>query len=848
MQLGYTASLYTYHFKFIVPVMKRKSAVFRTVLAILAGLSVVAVVVVFGGYLYLTPKLPTIDHLKDVQLQVPLRVYTQDGSLIGEFGEMKRIPIRYEELPEMMVKAVLSAEDDRFFEHPGVDYQGILRAAFMLIATGEKIQGGSTITMQVARNFFLSPEKTYLRKLNEILLSLKIEQELTKEEILELYFNKIYFGNRAYGIASAAQTYYGVPLEQLTVAQMAMLAGLPKAPSSMNPIVNPERALLRRNYVLKRMVTLGYIDQETYQSALNEVDNAQKHGFATDLEAPYVAEMVRSYMVGRFGQEAYTKGYKVFTTLDSRLQRSANSALRKALLEYDRRHGYRGAEERIAIDDRSAWEYALKKYRPFGKLTPALVIEVEEQSVKARLPSDETVMVTWDGLSWARRYIDVDYRGPKPESAGDILGVGDIIWLKQGSDENVPWYLAQIPAINGALVSLDPDDGRIVSLVGGFHFASSKFNRVTQAKRQAGSSFKPFIYSAALEKGFTAASLVNDAPVVFEDSKLESVWRPENYSGKFYGPTRLREALAKSRNLVSIRLMRSIGIGYTIRYVSRFGFDRARLPRNLSLALGSAAVTPLELATAYTVLANGGYRVEPYFIERIVDANGEVIEQAQPLTVCRECEVVTDEHEGHEDKEAGSVLFESDTGGVIVRHTDHTVVEDDENSVYAERIIPEQNAWLITSMMRDVIKRGTGRRAMELGRNDLAGKTGTTNDQLDAWFAGFNADIVAVSWVGFDQIRTLGARETGGKAALPMWIDYMRDALKDIPEPEPVQPVGLVTVKIDPESGLLAKVGQENAIFETFREENVPTRQALDSSVSSAGGTVDESMVEEELF
>ncbi len=830
--------------------MKKKLPVFRIALALFSGLALVVMIAVIGTYFYLTPKLPGIEHLKEAQMQLPLRIYTQDGKLMGEFGEMKRIPVHFSDLPDMMVKAVLSAEDDRFFEHPGVDYQGILRAAFMLITTGEKTQGGSTITMQVARNFFLSPEKTYLRKVNEILLSLKIERELSKEEILELYFNKIYFGNRAYGIASAAQAYYGVPLDQLTLAQMAMLAGLPKAPSTMNPIVNLPRALLRRNYVLKRMVTLEHIDQATYQQALDEVDNAKNHGFTIDVEAPYVAEMARSYMFERFGAEVYKKGYKVFTTLDSRLQESANAALRQALLEYDRRHGYRGAEERIDLDDQSAWQYALKKYQPFGSLTPALVIKVEDQSVIARLPSDEITTVTWGGLSWARSYIDVDYRGPAPKVASDILEAGDIVWLQKGESEEVPWYLTQMPTINGALVSLDPENGRIVSLVGGFHFTRSKFNRVTQARRQAGSSFKPFIYSAALEKGFTTASLVNDAPVVFEDSKLESVWRPENYSGKFYGPTRLREALTKSRNLVSIRLLRSIGIGYTTRYVAQFGFDKTRLPRNLSLALGSAAVTPLELADAYAVLANGGYRVEPYFMDRIIDANGETIEQADPATVCRQCEKraridAVDIDDDFASDEIVTTQPESENGGSIIRDS---IIEIDETLTPAPRVISEQNAWLITSMMRDVIKRGTGKRAMALGRNDLSGKTGTTNDQLDAWFAGFNSSVVTVAWVGFDQIATLGARETGGKAALPMWVNYMRDALQGVPEPELVQPEGLVTVKIDPETGMLANVDQPNAIFETFREENVPTQQAHSDTVIVTGGEGGQPVVEEELF
>jgi len=574
-------------------------------------------------------------------------------------------------------------------------------------------------------------------------------------------------------------------------------------------------------------------------------------GFSTDLEAPYVAEMARSYMVDRFGQEAYTHGYKVFTTLDSRLQQSANKALRQALLEYDRRHGYRGAEERIDVDDPSAWQSALKKYRSFGQLTPALVVEIGKKSVVAQLPSGETTLVSWDGLSWARPYIDVDYRGSAPKVASDILGVGDIIWLQKGSSEEVPWHLTQIPTINGALVSLDPENGRIISLVGGFHFARSKFNRVTQAQRQAGSSFKPFIYSAALDKGFTAASLVNDAPVVFEDSKLESVWRPENYSGRFYGPTRLREALTKSRNLVSIRLLRSIGIGYTTQYVAQFGFDKARLPRNLSLALGSAAVTPLELANAYTVLANGGYRVEPYFVERIVGANGEIMEQAQPVTVCRECEAssspeVVDINNNFRRDEIVKTSPRSEAYGVIARSPE--IDAGDGAPIPAEQVVSKQNIWLITSMMRDVIKRGTGQRAMALGRNDLAGKTGTTNDQFDAWFAGFNSSVVTVAWVGFDQVATLGAQESGGKAALPMWVSYMRDALKGVPEHELIQPEGLVSVKISPETGMLASVDQADAIIETFREENVPQQKIQSDAVIMTGGEDGQPVVEEELF
>ncbi|MFQ5487812.1 MAG: penicillin-binding protein 1A, partial [Gammaproteobacteria bacterium] len=689
---------------------------FKAGLMTAAGALLLGLLLTIGSYVYIAPNLPSIETLKDIRLQVPLRIYSRDMKLIAEFGEKKRTPIRFYETPDLMIQAILAAEDDRFFQHPGVDYHGILRAAVNLIRTGEKTQGGSTITMQVARNFFLSSEKTYLRKLSEIFLALKIEHKLSKEEILELYLNKIYLGNRAYGIAAAAQTYYGVTPAQLSLAQMAMIAGLPKAPSRYNPLANPQRALQRRDYVLRRMLKLGYINEQQYRQASSEVDNARLHGLDIEVETAYVAEMVRHHMLQQYGELAYSAGFSVITTIDSRLQRAANVALRQALLDYDVRHGYRGAEAHTnlaALEDATALSDVLRKRPILGGLLPGLVVSVGEKDATVLLSDERLIQIDWQGLSWARPYRDDNHLGAPPALATEVLREGDIIRVQERGRNK--WRLAQLPEVEGALVALRPDDGAIAALGGGFDFRRSKFNRVTQASRQPGSSFKPFIYSAALEKGFTAASIINDAPVVFEDPGLESAWRPENYSGKFFGPTRLREALVKSRNLVSIRLLRAIGIDYTLDYIARFGFPVAKLPRNLSLALGSGAVTPLQLAQGYTVFANGGYRVAPYYIERILGPNRQVIMEARPATVCREC--ITDA----DDKGMPASI-------AVSTEKDDTATETVPENI-AQQVISPENAYLMTSMMRDVIRRGTGRRARALGRRDIAGKTGTTHDQ-----------------------------------------------------------------------------------------------------------------------
>ncbi|MCZ6525182.1 MAG: penicillin-binding protein 1A [Gammaproteobacteria bacterium] len=779
-------------------------------------LGVISIAAVIG---YIVPGLPDIDTLRDVKMQIPLRVYSHEHSLISEYGEKRRTPVTIDDVPPQLINAFLAAEDDRFYQHPGVDWQGILRAVVNLVKTGKKTQGGSTITMQVARNFFLSREKSYVRKLNEIFLALKIERELSKREILELYLNKIYLGQRAYGVGAASKVYYGNDIGQLDLPQLAMIAGLPKAPSTTNPVSNPQRASKRRNYVLGRMLENGYISQTEHDSAIQTAVTASLHSPKIDVEAPYVAEMVRKHMLAKYGENAYSNGYKVFTTILDKNQIAANHALRKALLEYDRRHGYRGPEHHFDLPDNSdeqTWQQLLSTFPIIGNIYPALITRINETSVIAHLPRFGQIEIDWEGFNWARKYIDANRRGAAPETAADVFQAGDIVRIF--NDDAGQWQLTQIPDVEGGLVSMRPIDGATLALVGGFDFYRSKFNRITQALRQPGSSFKPFIYSAALETGHTAASLINDAPVVFDDPSIEDRWRPENYSGKYYGPTRLREALTHSRNLVSIRLLHEVGIPRGIEHIAKFGFDTDQLPHSLSLALGSGAITPWQLAAAYCVFANGGYRVEPYFIERIETYKGEIIYAANPLTVCNDCELpVTVDH-----TQADLPVTDKLTMQQANNNPDEAT-ELEPTPRIADRVISPQNIWIMNSITRNVIQNGTGRRARVLNRHDLSGKTGTTNDQRDAWFSGFNASIVAVTWVGFDKfLQPLGKGETGSRAALPMWIDYMRVALEGTAESTLERPPGLVNVRIDPETGKLAKADNPKAIFEVFRAANVP--------------------------
>ncbi len=778
--------------------------------------ALVAVGLIGGAYYYLKPQLPSIENLRDVRLQVPLRVYSADQQLIAEFGEKRRIPLRFAELPERLIQAYLAAEDASFFTHPGVDFKGLIRAGAQLLLTGERRQGGSTITMQVARNFYLTREKTFARKLNEIFLALRIEQELSKQEILELYLNKIYLGHRAYGVGAAAQVYYGKTVAELDLAQIAMVAGLPKAPSRFNPITDPERALQRRNYVLGRMYELGHIDAAELSAATAAPVSAQLHSAEIAVEAPHLAEMVRAQLVAEHGEDAYTNGYRVYTTLDSRLQGAANRALRKALDDYDRRHGYRGAERHLDAlpADSGERDALLAAQGTVGPLRPGLVTAIGPQEAEVYLQQDQVVTITWTGLQWARRYISEDALGAAPKKAADILAVGDLIRVRAdtGKDGATQWRLAQVPDAAGAFVALKPADGAVLALVGGYDFYRSKFNRVVQARRQPGSGFKAFIYSAALEAGFSTASLINDAPVVLTDSSLEGDWRPENYSGKFFGPTRLRYALTKSRNLVSIRLLRSMGIEHALAHVRRFGLDPAELPHNLSLALGSGVVTPLQMARGYAVLANGGFLVDPYFIQRVEEDGTGVIFEAAPRLACPGC-------------------------------TDLPVVDDpaaaDPTAIpdgYAPRVLSPQNRYLMYSMMQDVITAGTATAARSLGRADIAGKTGTTNEQRDAWFNGYNQHLVAIAWVGFDSNAKLGHGEVGGKAALPAWIDFMRVALDGMPEDPPEMPADLVSVRIDPTTGRRAAAGSPGAIFEIFRPDEVPGEGAAAAAVTPIGG------------
>lgn len=803
------------------------SPLITTITRVLSIIAVTAVLVVLltvmlgvSTFLFLAPELPKIDDLNKVKLTVPLRVFSADNTLIAEFGEKRRSPLRYDQVPENLRRAFISSEDDRFFDHVGFDYQGLMRAVFVLVTTGQRGQGGSTITMQLARNLFLTKKKTFKRKLKEIFLAMKIERELTKKQILELYLNKIYLGNRSYGVQAAAHVYYGKSVDELSIAQMAMIAGLPKAPSRYNPIINPNRALIRRNYVLKRMHELGHIDTTQFENAKKETISSSLHALSPAVDAPYVAEMVRQKLKERYGNSAYEDGYSVYTTINSVHQKAATEALRKTLLEYDRRHGYKGSVSNRPITAKTTdteKDRIINEFKNVGHLRPGLVTKIGEKSLTIYLEYGVEIELDWDGIKWARKYISDDRMGPELKNAGEIVKLGDVVYVEP-QPAGKKWLLAQVPEVAGAMVSVNPKDGAITSLVGGFDFYHSKFNRVIQAQRQPGSNFKPFIYAAALDKGYTPATLFNDTHVVIDSRNMEKAWRPENSSRRVYGPTRMRVALTKSRNLVAIRILRTIGIPYAVEYAKKFGFTDSQLrnSRNFTLALGSLSVTPLQLASGYATFSNGGFRVAPYFISRIEKDKAGTIYKADPKLACPDCV--------------------------------ETSQEPDEASKLAPRIVSEQVAYQMNSMLRDVVKRGTGVRAYNaLKREDLAGKTGTTNDQQDAWFSGYTSYLVATAWVGFDKIRPLGKREYGGRAALPMWVKLMRVALKNKPVVHPKMPSKMVTVKIDPKTGLLARRSDPNAIDETFREDLVPkeTSNGFDSmggdssgpSSDSSGGT-----------
>jgi penicillin-binding protein 1A len=758
--------------------------------------------------------LPDVGSLREVQLQVPLRIYSRDGKLIQSIGEQRRIPVRYDQLPPKLIQAFLATEDDRFFHHHGVDWQGILRAAVANLRAGGIRQGASTITMQVSRDMFLTPRRDMKRKMSEIYISLLMEAEFTKEEIFSLYVNKIFLGQRAYGVGAAAEVYFGKSLDQLNVAEMATLAGIPTAPSVVNPVASAEAAKVRRTHVLGRMLELGYISQAEYDQAKNSPMESRLHGASIEVDAPYLAEMVRSDMQSKYGDAVYTAGYRVYTTLDSRLQAAGTVALRTGLLEYDMRHGYRGATAKVdlsKITTPAQFDAQLDEFPVIGGLKPAIVEQVEAKSAKIYVKDLGQVTLPWEKLAWARRELPEEKVDRSPTQASDILARGDVIYTVGRTPESV--LFVQVPEAQSALVSVDPKDGAIVALVGGFDFFQSKFNRVIQARRQPGSGFKPFIYAAAFDKGFTPASVVLDAPVVIDQEGKEQAWRPHEDTGLFYGPVRLRDALVHSRNLVSVRLMRAIGGQYARDYVTRFGFDKSQLPDDLTLALGTAELSPLQVAIGYSTFANGGFKVSPYYIDRVEDAGGKILQQADPAIACAQC--------GHA-SDAPSAKSASGHGASVdeASHDGKTLIPVKN---LAPQIVNPQVAFLLADMMADVIKRGTGQRARTLNRDDIAGKTGTTSDFHDAWFNGFNRDIVTTVWTGFDSERSLGDfNDQGSRVAVPTWTYFMKQALEGTPRRAVPIPDGIVRVRISPKTGLLASSDDPSAIMEYFLEGNLP--------------------------
>ena len=867
-----------------------------------------ATATVIGAYHYVSPSLPPAETIREIPLQIPLRIFSRDGRLIEEVGERRRILVTYEDLPPFVVDAFVSAEDGRFFEHPGIDYQGILRALMLLVKSGEISGGGSTITQQLARDYFLTREQLFTRKLREAFLAWQIEQTFTKEEIMALFLNKMFFGQRAYGVAAAAQVYYGKSLADINIAEAATLAGVLPAPSEYNPVRSAANAGMRRRYVLNRMHELDYIDEQQLEEALAYPLESRLHGTRNELSAPYVAEMVRREMLDRYDESTYSAGFSVVTTLDSRLQGAANYAVRNGLFGFTRRRGYRGPIDTVDLDPEilaapyGEWPEELQRQlqdygNPAG-LSVAIVtaLNAADNSVDITLQDGTVTSIAWFGISWARPYIDRETRGPAPESVADVLTAGDIIYVLPITVGG--WALAQLPTAQAAVVSVDPLDGAVTSLVGGLDFSLSKFNRATQSARQPGSSFKPFIYSAALDNGNTLATIVPDSPVVISSTALERLWRPVNYSGRFYGDQRVREALVRSMNLASVRLLlNNTGIGNAVRHLEPFGFNDAALPRNGSLALGGGNASPLDMAQAYATFANGGYAVKPYVIDSIIGPTGKVLYRAEPLVVCPECEPADDppplvqpkpqypvhfpdseqvagidpESVDEADVNAGGAsaidplnplsqgpldeapFYEEPLGDGTVSleqmanmgesyRPDATVAPELFQDVrLAKRIISPQNAFLIQDAMRDVVRRGTGVRARVLGRTDLSGKTGTSNDRRDAWFAGFNSDIASVVWVGYDDDSALGPREEGSRTALPIWIDFARIALKGAPNHRMDTPQGIVSVRISKTTGCPADATTpvDDVMFEHFREDTVP-KCAVDDAAPDIFNTSDD--------
>lgn len=836
---------------------------------------ILGVSTIFGFYYYVKPELPDVATLRDVELQTPMQVFSQDGKLISQFGEKRRIPVTYDEIPRHLVEALIATEDSRFYEHPGIDPIGITRAAIVVAMSGSAKQGASTITQQLARNFFLSNEKKIMRKIKEIFIAIHIEQLLSKEEIMELYVNKIFLGHRSYGFGAAARVYFGKDLPDLTLSEIATLAGMPKAPSTMNPIYSIERATNRRNVVLRRMLDEKYITQAEFDEASNEQLVSKYHGAEIELSAPYVAEVARAWMVERYGEDAYTSGMKVYTTVDSKLQKAANQAAIKNLLSYDERHGYRGAEKVLWQTAQSAWDQDkivkhLKSQPTYGDLVPAVVTAVDSESAQVWVKNQGEGTIEWQGMNWARKFLTDDRQGPAPSQAKEILAVGEQVWVRHDaitgdevseeateesvtaeSDTPVVWRLSQVPNANTAFVAMNPNNGAVLSMVGGFNFVHNKFNRATQSIRQVGSGIKPFIYSAAIEKGLTLASLINDAPINQWDKSQGTAWRPKNSPPTYVGPTRLRIGLAQSKNVMAVRVLREVGLDDTRNYLTRFGFDIDEVPRSETIALGAGSLTPMKVAQGYSVFANGGYYVEPFYISRVETPFGETEFEATPKVVCKEdCkQTITTDPMADE-------FAEQDVDAKVQ---------------YAPQVISEQNAFLVREMMYSNIWgggdwsagtgwNGTGWRAQPLKRRDIGGKTGTTNDSKDTWYSGYGPGMVATVWVGFDNHnRNLGrtkansnlgknqitGAEAGAKTAEPAWVDFMGTALAGVPAQRKEIPENIVRVRIDRDTGLLTNKYDSSSMFEYFEKGTEPTEYITerfndDIYSTSSGETVEE--------
>lgn len=828
-----------------------KALLIATLVCIILG-----VTTIFGFYQYVKPELPDVATLKDVQLQTPMQVYSRDGKLIAQFGEKRRIPLKLEEMPPHLLEAIIATEDSRFYSHYGFDPIGITRAAFAVLASGSAKQGASTITQQLARNFFLSNEKKIMRKIKEIFIAIHIEQLLTKQEILELYLNKIYLGYRSYGVGAAAHVYFGKEVSQLTLGEVAIIAGLPKAPSTMNPIYSVDRATTRRNVVLARMLDEGYITKQEFDDARAEEVISKYHGAEIELQAPYIAEIARAWMVNKYGEEAaYTSGMNIYTTVDSKMQAAANKASIDNLLAYDERHGFRGAvktvwEPKATPLDEDAIIKHLRNEPSYGDLMPAVVLSVKGKTATVDIKNTGIATIPWDGLKWARRFKTDKRQGPAPRRAADILAAGEQVYVRPLSQETTDdvtttvWKLSQVPAANTAFVAMNPTDGAITSLVGGFNFVHNKFNRATQSVRQVGSSIKPFIYSAALYHGKTLASLVNDAPINTWDQSQGTAWRPKNSPPTYVGPARLRIGLAQSKNVMAVRVLREVGLDETIDYLTRFGFNKDDLPRSETIALGAGSLTPVQMAQGFAVFANNGYYVEPYYIDHINSPFGDEVYKATPKTICqRNCER-----------------------------------QNDEGSPYAKKVISAQNAFLTKQMMYSNIWgggswrkgtgwNGTGWRAQVLNRRDIGGKTGTTNDSVDAWYNGYGPNVVAAAWVGFDNpSHRLGytakndnmtkeemqfGGEAGGKTAIYAWINFMKVTLEGVPEKDQRLPANIIKVKIDRETGLLTNKNDETSMWEYFAGGTEPTeyvKQDFQDTIYSSGDANGDGEEDESLF